>query len=244
MFSAILGGVSVLGGLYSSYQQDKAQASGEAYQAKHLDLAERNLQFNQEQMARSQFEYNQFQNLYGDIEKNLANYYKNLSPDTYTTQANSAIAQQFEQASVNMRESMAARGIEGSGVEAGAMANMYGEKALAESQVEAGADQWVANQQQQFYQNQAAPQQQYARNNMNTATNNYNNSMGNMSNAFGNQANTQFNLAGQYGQSAAQGIGGGMQAIGNSFGTPKPNMNNSANYNMSPSQAREFNSYE
>lgn len=218
----VLGAVSVLSGLYSAYQQSEAQAAGESAQNRAMAIQQQQLQMDQERLQAEQYKYNEFQNLYGSIEENMANYYRTLSPTVYTSQMSAALTKQFDAASTQLRENMAARGIVGSGVEAGNMAELHSDKALGMAQAEANAPAWVAQQQQQFYSNQALPQQQRLDANINQAYSGVTASNTNLTNLTGNLANTQFNLANQYGQSAVKGIGSGMATLGEAFAEPKP----------------------
>jgi hypothetical protein len=213
----VMAGASVLTGLYSAHQQGEAMKAGQASQAGALAVQQEQLQLSREQMQADAYRYQEFKNLYGDIEQNIADYYTNLSPDVYTSQMNSAITNQFNTASTQLRQQMALRGITGSGVEANNMTNLYAQKATAEATAEANAPAWVAQQQQSVFSNQAMPQQNTLMNNMNQSNANMLNSFGGVSNQMNNMANTQFNLAGQYGQSAVSGIGSGMYALGQMY---------------------------
>lgn len=218
MFLEAMAGVSVLSGLYGLSQQDAAQKAGIDLQNKSLALQEQGLQLSREQMQADAYRYQEFKNLYGDIEKNLSNYYTNLSPDVYSTQMNDAITKQFNVASEQLRQNMALRGIEGSGVEASNMANLYSNKALAEADAVANAPQWVAQQQQSFYTGQAAPQQNTLIGAMQNSTNAAIGQYGNVGSQMNMMSGTQMNLASQYGQGAASAIGGGMYTLGRLFG--------------------------
>ena len=109
---------------------------------------------------------------------------------------------------------MAARGITGSGVEAGAMTQMQTDKSQAEAMAIAQAPQAVAEQQANFMSTQQ-PRMDNAFNSAQNANINTVNTMGNLSNAYGNQATSQYNLAGQYGTSAASALGGAGYLLGN-----------------------------
>ena len=241
MFGAILGGFSVLSGMYSAYQQSEAQRRGEDYQAQQAammkqqqDAANRNQaqlqRMNSEQMNAAATQYNQYQEIYGGIEENLANYYQNLSPDLYSAQMKDSITKQYEQSSQNLSANLAARGIQGSGVEAAGMTQLESDRMMGNAQADIMAPQMVAEQQGKFFSSVGQQQQQMANNNMqsaynqqhNNGFNNVYNSFGNQANMAGNQAQNQFGLAGQYGQSAVQGISGGMEAIGNTDWSSKP----------------------
>lgn len=217
MLGAIFGGLSILGSIYSAYKQYEAQEAGEELQNRQLDIAQQQVnvmkqgqRLSEQQQAAAQFAYNQFQQTYGSIEQNMADYFSNLTADSLNTKMQDALTQRFSQAQERLNQNMALRGIQGSGVQAGAQSNLASTEALARAQADIQAPEMVAQQQAQFYNQTARPQQNMLNNNLQNANMQQLNSYGNLANSYGNvsnqlgqQAANKFNLANQYGQSAA-----------------------------------------
>ena len=236
MFGAIAGGFSILSGIYSAYQQSEAQKRGEDFQSQQLATMRRQeqaakqeqqrvAQMTSEQMNSANSQYMRYKEMYGGIEENLANYYNNLSPDVYSGQMKEAISRNYETAGRQLSENLAARGIQGSGVEAQGLMNLEESRANSMAQADIQAPQMVAEQQANFFNTTGFGQQQLANNNVQqamtnqlsanaTAYGNINSNFNNQANLIGNQAQNQFNLAGQYGNAAAQGVAGGFNALG------------------------------
>ena len=95
--------------------------------------------------------YQDWKNLYGDIEKNLSDYYENLSPEVYAARGIEAIETEFNQVQANMNEFMVSRGIrEDSGLGASLKQEQNMGRAIARARVRAEAPQAVADAKQNF----------------------------------------------------------------------------------------------
>lgn len=198
--AAVVGAGASIFGAHQAGKQADAQASA----------AERSAQ-GQQQLSREQMEYNQYQqqkwdSIYGPVQENLSNYYNNLDPDKFQTEMNVDIGTAYNQAQEQLTANLAARGIQGSGVEAQALTNLEQGRADALSQTRVGAEQQVAGMQSNFL-SLGLNQQPSLRQNVNSA-------FGQQQQSLGNMQNLQMGLANQYGQSA----GGYMATAGNLLG--------------------------
>jgi len=103
-------GKLALGGaaLYNSYSQGKA--ANKAANTSN-DIA-------QQQMASTEQDREYYKSIYGDLEKNLSDYYTTLTPSKAEQLGLSRYDGQFKQAQDNYSKSMAQRGISGSGIDA------------------------------------------------------------------------------------------------------------------------------
>lgn len=97
-------------------------------------------------------QYEDWKSVYGDLEQNLADYYNNLSTDEYVAQNIETFQSEQDIATTNLRETLAQRGIEQSGL-AGAV-ELAGEISSAESraQIRVDAPREVAAQKSSFLQ--------------------------------------------------------------------------------------------
>lgn len=203
MLGAIAGiagaGASILGAMKAGDAADAQAAAAERSAA------------GQQKLSREQMEYNIYQqqrweSIYGPIQDNLSSYYQGLDPDKFQTQMNVDIGTAYNIAQEQLTASLAARGIQGSGVEAAALAQLEQGRADALSQTRVGAEEQVAGMQSSFL-GMGLGQQAGLRQGVNQA-------FGAGQQAFGNLANFQMGMAQQYGASA----GGFMQTAGNLLG--------------------------
>lgn len=96
--------------------------------------------------------YNDWKAVYGPIEDNLSEYYASLTPDRLIAQGLQNQQIEFQKAEVSIRENIARRGLEGSGVEATAETGLAIQKALAKARVRSDAPEEIARQKQSFLQ--------------------------------------------------------------------------------------------
>lgn len=96
--SGWVAGAVVVGAGISAYSADKASKRAE----KSADVA---IGFEQEK-------YDDWQEVYGPLQDNLANYYENVSPDYYAATGLETFEQQYQTALTRMDENLAQRGID------------------------------------------------------------------------------------------------------------------------------------
>lgn len=75
-------------------------------------------QASDEEMAFNQQKYDDWKEVYGPIQENLADYYSNVSPELYEAQGLEAFNKEFETAQARLEQSLAQRGIQDSGLSA------------------------------------------------------------------------------------------------------------------------------
>jgi len=151
--------------------------------------------------------------VYGPVERNLSNYYSNLTPKRLETMGHQANAQQFQAMGKQLQASMAQRGISGSGVEGAAMMGMSAQQAMANAQVTQQAPERVAQAQQSFLSRGDALRS--------VAMGMKGQGLQGQAGAYGNQAafaNQQMLTAQQQEQQAYAGIGQGLGAAAQAYG--------------------------
>lgn len=126
--TAIIGG-AVISGAVAKGAADDAQAA------------------HQTELGFAQQQYNDWQEIYGPIQDNLAEYYNNLSPDTYAAQGIQYAEEEFARASEALNQSLAQRGITDSGVAASMEMSNQLDLARTRADIRQKAPEVVANQQ-------------------------------------------------------------------------------------------------
>lgn len=106
----------------------------------------------QAQMAFEQQKYDDWQETYGPIQDNLANYYGSLTPEYYEAQGLEAFQQEQQAAMQSLEQSLAQRGIADSGIAAAAMTQIAQEGAENRATIRAAAPGIVADEQSRFLQ--------------------------------------------------------------------------------------------
>lgn len=151
----------------------------------------------QDEWARQR--YNEQKAIYGDIEQNLANYYKTLTPEKKTSLGLDRYDQQFRLAQDKVAQTMAQRGLTGSGIEA--EANYQMELQAAKDRAE------IANQTEDLVRQQQLGFLGYGTGQTGLAAQMMANSNANYANALSSNAANWLNIANQAGNSAADAFG-------------------------------------
>jgi len=90
--------------------------------------------------------------MYGPIEKNLVSYYEHLNANSYVAKGNDILEQQYKGSMDRVNKELAARGLDTKGgVSTSIMADSLNMLAKSKSELQLQADDYVAQQQQQFY---------------------------------------------------------------------------------------------
>jgi hypothetical protein len=121
----------------------KSLKTANALNKEQIATAKENLQFAKDQYA-------DWQSIYGPIEKNLGEYYKNLSADKITAMGLQNQQMEFQTAMASMERDMAQRGISGSGVEQGERNKATFQNAEARAKIRTNAPEVVAQAKQSF----------------------------------------------------------------------------------------------
>lgn len=142
--------------------------------------------------------------LFGDIEKNLSNFYKNLSPETFTNIGGVNIEKQYATAQKNIDKTLMQRGLSQSGVAQGAVTNLELSKALAKADLQTKAPFLVADEKMKFLSlGKGIPAM----------------ALNNLSNIAGAQANYYAQLNQQYNQQFGNSLSGLFSLIGYGIGS-------------------------
>jgi len=155
-------------GLYNSYSQGQ-QATAASNNSNALA---------QEQLKRAQAKDAYYKSIYGDLEKNLSDYYTKLTPSKQEQLGLSRYAKQFKQAQNNYNASMAQRGLSGSGIDAAGARQMEMQAAMDKTNIMQQADAQTRQKQLGFLGvglGQSNIAAQNVANSYNSAMNSYNN---------------------------------------------------------------------
>ncbi len=96
------------------------------------------------------YQYLQYQKTYGGIEENLADYYSNLSPDSYTAENLQLFEAEYATAKLNIEKDLARRGIEDSGLAASSMQDLEYQRAGTRAKIRYDAPKAVMAEKQSF----------------------------------------------------------------------------------------------
>lgn len=140
--TAIIGS-AVLGAAGSAYSASKASSSARAATAASSEASAEQLAFAKEQ-------YNDWKNVFGDVQDNLAAYYKNLTPDAIEASGIQNINQQYSQANKQITQSLAQRGISSSGLEGQAMVDLAQKQAQDTATLKIQAPMMAAQEKMKF----------------------------------------------------------------------------------------------
>lgn len=197
--TAILGAAAI-GGVASASSASKASKS-----ANNATAAAS--QASAEQIAFAREQYEDWKATFGDIQDNLSAYYKNLTPETIQAQGAQALKQEYAATSQQLTQSLAQRGISGSGLEAQVMTDLATKQAQDQATLQVQAPMMAAQEKMKFLslglgqgQGQLATQ--------------------GVSGAYSNQASLASQQASMYNQQAAQasqGIGASLSSGINSY---------------------------
>jgi len=180
-------------GVYSIYQANQASNAADKQQAKADALAADQLAFSKQQLA-------DWEQAYGGLEDNLSNYYNNLNVGDYTAQSLQQFEQEKNKSMTALRQNLAQRGLESSGLSAGVELQSALQGAQGRAQIRQQAPAQVAAQQQSFL--QLGMQR---------------NPADNVQSVLNTQATTQANLANDYNQAAGKATQAATDAVGTVF---------------------------
>ena len=161
---------------------------------------------------------------FGGLEQNLADYYQNLDPEKYAQQYKSDLYQNIDKQVKQLDENLAATGLQTSGMKAQTQKEAAFAKATGAAQADLVAEDKVKAMQQGFVNTGA--------NRYSQATSNILNSYGNLANikqgtasmlgnALTGQGNMQYNQGVQYGNSAGGFLKAGLEGFGELAGAGK-----------------------
>jgi len=153
------GYVAVAGvtGYMASKASDKASDAADRRAAEAGERSAELLAFEKEK-------YDEWKDIYGDVEQNLADFYEDLTPEFLISSGLQEEAQSFATAQTKIKSSLAQRGLDASGLEAGLIAQQEIGSAEKRAEIRRDAPLKVAQMQQEFLQPNLARKQTGERN--------------------------------------------------------------------------------
>lgn len=145
-------GAAVVTGVMASDASDDASDAADARAASASDSSADLLAFEQEK-------YDDWKDIYGDVEQNLADFYENMTPEFLTSAGLEEEAKSFATAQTNIKTSLAQRNLGGSGLEADLIAGQEIQSAEKRAEIRRDAPLQVAEMQQNFLQPNLAAKQ-------------------------------------------------------------------------------------
>lgn len=130
--AAAIAGSAVLGAVVSSKSASKANKTAQQSAAAELEFAKQ--------------QYQDWQDVFGPIQDNLSDYYNNLTPDYIAATGLQNVETERAAALDRVNQSLAQRGLLGSGLEAAAITDIELETAQQKAQVRADAPMQAAQQ--------------------------------------------------------------------------------------------------
>ncbi len=155
-----MGGIvsGIVGGIFGN-KGDKATknatSNAAAAQALANDYAEKGINFSQEQL-------DAWTQMYGDLEKNIADYYTNMDGKLQTSKELQILRTEYAESKNNINRFFAQNGLSGSGLEGLSRTMLEVGGANRSAEIRANQDQKVAEQQANFFANVANPNKQVA----------------------------------------------------------------------------------
>jgi hypothetical protein len=188
-------------------------------------VAREGLDFNKEIYADAQNRYNLWEQTFGPIQNNLADYYNTLDPAKYEARMKGSVGDAYDVASKRLTENLASRGIQGSGIEAAALGQLEEGRAQGIIQAELQAPEMVNQMKQGFLTGAGMPQQGMHLSSMTGAQQGVNQASGALQQSFMQQGNWEMmnqqninsamgSIAGFAGQAGMIGAMGGFTGAG------------------------------
>jgi len=150
-------GVAVVSGVMAADASEKASSAADARAAKAGEKSDELIAFEKEK-------YDEWKDIYGDIEQNLADFYEGMTPEVMTSAGLQDEAQSFATAQTKIKESLAQRGLGGSGLEADLIKQQEIGSAETRAEIRRDAPLKVAEMQQNFLQPNLARKESGERN--------------------------------------------------------------------------------
>lgn len=191
-----IAGSAIVGGIMQSKSAGKATDAASAASAAELEFAKQ--------------QYEDWKEIFGPVQENLAQYYNNLTPDYIASMGMQNVEIERTKALDRINQSLAQRGILGSGLEAAAIGSVEMDTAAAKAKVRSEAPAEAARQKLGFL------SLGYGQN-----------PAGMVSNTLSNQSQTTGNIALMQQQAAGQAIGNAVTQVGTALagyarGNPTP----------------------
>ena len=140
--TAIVGG-AIIGGLASKSSADSAAASQDQATAAASEAADEQLAFQKDQ-------YQDWQDVYGPVQDNLAEFYQSYDAEAVTSLGLQNIEKEYNMSKDTLVKEMAQRGLDTSGLTAAGLTQLAGAKASEKAAVRSSAPLKAAQAQQSF----------------------------------------------------------------------------------------------
>jgi len=187
----IVGSVGGLVGIESAEQKAASDASDAALKQSKI-TQQRMDELGAEMMDFNQGLLDDWEEMFGPLEQNLNDYYNELDPIKYATQNKQTLTENIDKQLGQFNETMAAQGLQTSGMKSQAMKEASFAKATGSAEIDVQAPEQVRQQ-----------QQQWLGSNQQSRTN----AIAGMNQSYGAQMNAQFQtgsaITNQYNQQAA-----------------------------------------
>ena len=204
--TAIIGATAV-GAAASASAAKKSSKSSKAALSSADEASKLQYEVSMEQLNFQKEQYANWENIFGPIQQNLSNYYKNISSDSISSAGIQSIMAQHSQSRQTLDTELAKRGLPNSGATVQGLTSLESAAMLGKAQVQANAPMVAAQQKTNFLSGGLTQQ--------NSLVNGISNAYGNQANMYGNKYTANQSLATQYSNQAAQAYSG----IGSSIGT-------------------------
>ena len=206
----------------SREQYDQGLGFAQDVYGSSQDLAE-------QERAESQRQLNNWEGMFGSMQQNLSDYYQTMDPRDFAARSKGTIDEAYTRSNEALQSSLAQRGIQGGGVEAGSLAQLQSATALARGQAVTQSELAYGQAQQGFLNSGA--QQSQAQTNMLNSLNPASATVGaaGVSNAFGNNAVSNAMLGSpSMGMASSAGVGNAYNTVGNTYGNQATTYGNQA----------------
>lgn len=147
---SIFGGITDAIGLTNHAGEKKAAAAAASNAAAANAMSAEQIQLAKDQLDFTKEQYTDWKNIYGDIQTNLGEYYKNLTPDKITALGLENQQREYQQVEASIKRDFAQRGLSNSGQETTASTIAKVQNATARAKIRSSADQDVVNEQLKF----------------------------------------------------------------------------------------------
>ena len=206
-------------------QSNKAGKDAKKAQNNEMDMRRQELAMKQQGLDFNQGLLDDWENTFGGLEDNLNDYYSNLDPTKFATQNKQTLNESMDKQMKQFNESMAAQGLQTSGMRVQAEKEAAFGKAQGNAAIDMAAPEQV-NQMQQGWLGANKQSQLQAQAGVTGAINGVGAGYGNMGNAYGNHAQ-------QAGQSQSGWLNAGGSMLGSALGLGI----NSGGFGSSPTAA-------
>lgn len=206
-----IGATAVIGAYSSSKAASSASSASEAATSASQEAAQLQYKTSQEQLDYQKQLHDEWTSIFGDVQSNLASYYKNLSSDTVASLGIQNLEKQYVQSRTNLDTALAKRGITDSGATVSGLSQLESARMLGKAEIQANAPAQAAAQKLGFLQTGLNQQSS-----INAGISNaYTNQVG----LLGQQSANQLTYANQQAQQAAAGYAGIGSSIGSGINT-------------------------